>query len=182
KTKWKLSLTDVLSIVFILLILLDPYIVYHIGFQFSFLVTFGLLISRKWISQSKSSFFAILQISFVSQMMILPLQLAYFYNFQPLSIVIYTAVVPYFSLFVIPFMFFMLVTSALPFVSGLLDMIFVPIHEAFLRVMGMMDQFAYAPFVMGPLPFASAAIYYVLFVGMMHQLQKEKAVQAFKYG
>src|SRR5699024_10050729 len=79
---------DVLSIVFILLVAVDRYIVYHIGFQFSFLVTFGLLLSRRWLSQSTSYVFSVLQISFVSQMMILPLQLAYFSTFHPLTILL----------------------------------------------------------------------------------------------
>src|SRR5699024_6931858 len=88
KLKWKLNYTDVISIVFLLLILFDPFIVYHIGFQLSFAVTFGLIVSQDWISQTTSNTMRILQISFISQMIILPLQLHYFYLFQPLSIII----------------------------------------------------------------------------------------------
>lgn len=52
--KWKMTYTDVLSIVFILLIILDKYIIFHIGFQLSFAVTFGIILSRKWLSKSNS--------------------------------------------------------------------------------------------------------------------------------
>src|SRR5699024_11349298 len=50
-SKWKLSISvsDVISIVFLLLILFDPMIIYHIGFQFSFIVTFGFILSVKWL-------------------------------------------------------------------------------------------------------------------------------------
>src|SRR5699024_5873256 len=98
----------------LLLILFDKYIVYHVGFQLSFIVTFGLILSKHWIGQSNLRVLQGLQISFVSQMMILPLQLAYFSTFQPSSILLYFLVVPYFSLFVIPYMFILLVLSFLP--------------------------------------------------------------------
>src|SRR5690625_7130230 len=50
----KHSVTDVISLIFISLIAMDPYIIYHIGFHFSFLFTFWLLLSRYWILYSSS--------------------------------------------------------------------------------------------------------------------------------
>src|SRR5699024_10525890 len=41
KIKLRFSVTDTLSIVFLLLIIFDKFIVYHAGFQLSFAVTFG---------------------------------------------------------------------------------------------------------------------------------------------
>src|SRR5690625_7822089 len=66
----KHSVTDVISLIFISLIAMDPYIIYHIGFQFSFLVTFGLLLSRDWLLHTSSPFWQLLKISFISQMVI----------------------------------------------------------------------------------------------------------------
>src|SRR5699024_437655 len=111
KLNIKFSVTDVLSFIFIILIAMDKYIVYDIGFQLSFSVTLGLLLSKNWLSQTNVSLFSILKISFVSQLVILPLQIAYFSNFQPLSILLNVIVVPYFSLFVIPLMFFIFLLS-----------------------------------------------------------------------
>src|SRR5699024_9133843 len=54
KVKSNNSITDTISIVFLLLIVAHPYVVYHIGFQLSFLVTFGLILSKKWLVQSPS--------------------------------------------------------------------------------------------------------------------------------
>src|SRR5699024_7299715 len=105
KINLRLSITEILSIVFLSLLLANRYIVYQIGFQSSFLVTFGLILSRRWVEETDSLFFQVLIISFVSQMMIVPLQFNYFYTFSPLSIVLNTIVVPYFSLLVIPLMF-----------------------------------------------------------------------------
>ena len=44
KYKVKMNISDIISIVFLFLIFVNPYIVYHIGFQFSFLVSFGLIL------------------------------------------------------------------------------------------------------------------------------------------
>src|SRR5699024_1822733 len=101
----KVSSIDGLSIIFILLISWDPYIVYHIGFQFSFLTTIALLLSRKWLLQTSSPFWNVAQISLIAQISILPLQLQAFHVFQPLSILLNIFVVSYFSIVIIPFLF-----------------------------------------------------------------------------
>src|SRR5699024_948132 len=63
----KISRTDVISIVFLLLLLMNKFIIYHVGFQFSFAVTFGLILSAKWFKTAKSRIETILQISFIAQ-------------------------------------------------------------------------------------------------------------------
>lgn len=124
------SALDVISIVFLFLLLFEPFLIYHIGFQFSFSVTLGIILSRKWLKATSSPSHQLLIISFISQMAILPLQLNYFSLFQPLSILVNVIVVPYFSLFVIPFMFIILLLSFLPssFLHAL-DVLFIFIHE-----------------------------------------------------
>lgn len=182
KLKWRITAMDVLSIVFILLVAVDRYIVYHIGFQFSFLVTFGLLLSRRWLSQSTSYVFSVLQISFVSQMMILPLQLAYFSTFHPLSILLNVVIVPYFTLFVIPSMFLLLLFSPLTFIVNLFDQLFVPIHRLFIAFIELVDQMAFYPMILGALSAPVIVIYYILFFAFMYYLQVKKSRHAFYNG
>lgn len=107
KVRLSFHLQDTISVVFLILIIVNPLFVYHIGFQFSFLVTFALILSRQWLQQTTSPLWQLLIICYVSQMAILPLQFHYFHTFQPLSIFVNFIIVPYFSLFVIPFMFFL---------------------------------------------------------------------------
>lgn len=183
KIKVVYSLIDVLSILFLLLMLFDKYIIYHIGFQLSFLVTLGLLLSGKWIASTKSPLIISLQISFVAQMMIIPLQLAYFYTFQPLSILLNLLVVPYFSLFVIPFMFLVLLLSPLPIpILSLFNSVFETIHRLFIDVLQVIDQVAYFPYILGAMPLYAVIIYYILFLFFMDALQREKAWRALKFG
>lgn len=183
--KWKLrySVTDVISIVFILLILMDKFIIYNVGFQFSFLVTFGLLLSKDWFMKNSSSFLLMLRISFISQMMILPLQLAYFYTFQPLSILLNLIVVPYFSFFVIPLMFFLLILSPVSTTfMKMIDSIFGDINGVFIAFIESVDQIADFPMVIGPLPTSLVIIYYALFFLLMKHVQVDKPRRAFGYG
>lgn len=159
KIRLDFSVTDILSIVFLLLILVDKYIVYHVGFQLSFVVTFGLLLSRQWISQTNSALLQVFYISFVAQLMILPLQLAYFYTFQPLSIILNVLVVPYFSLFVIPFMFIMLMLSPFPIIANIFDSLFKEVHQIALHIIQLIDMSLNYPFTIGPLPILSAVLF-----------------------
>src|SRR5699024_6793941 len=183
KAKLKFNYTDVLSIVFLLFILFDIYIVYHVVFQFSFIVTFALILSKNWIAQSNSSIFQLLQISFVSQMMILPLQLSYFSTFQPLSILLNVIVVPYFSIFVIPLMFIFLFLSPFPVsIVIFLDYFFVHIHSIFIHLVTLIDKHADYPWIIGNMPIVATVLYYVLFFMLMKYLQSANHPKAFTYG
>lgn len=183
KLKWKLNYTDVISIVFLLLILYDRFIVYHIGFQLSFAVTFGLIISQYWISQSPSNIVRILQISFISQMIILPLQLHYFSLFQPLSILLNLLMVPYFSLFVIPAMFGLLALHWLPqMVLSVFEFGFLFIHGSVLSLLEWMDKYLDYPFIIGEIPLYFTIVYYVLLIILMKSLEDNQLKRAFQYG
>src|SRR5699024_10154089 len=130
-------------------------------------------------------FVQILQVSFVSQLMILPLQFAYFSTFQPLSIVLNVIVVPYFTLFVIPFMFFLLPFSFLPLpvvVTDFFDHLFIRIHRLFVMMLEKVDTYADFPFIIGDISMHFAVIYYVLFFIFMRHLQRAHISKAFVYG
>lgn len=182
-SKWKvaLSATDVISIVFLLLILFDNLIVYHVGFQFSFIVTFGLILSGRWLIQS-SLFFQMLKISFVSQMVILPLQLIYFSFVQPLSILLNVIVVPYFSLFVIPGMFIMALLSPLPYIPTLFDQLFISTQLVMMTLVERVDHVMNYPWITGSFPVVLIFLYYLIFILFMSFVMKDSLKSAFKCG
>lgn len=182
KLKLKLSVSDVVSIVFLLLIFFDGYIIYHIGFQFSFIVTFSLILSRDWLIQTSSRFFQLINISFVSQMVILPFQFIYFSMVQPLSILLNVIVVPYFSFLIIPGMFLMGILSPLPFIPSMLDKLFLLLHERFLILLELLDKKLNYPWVNGSFPLMFIILYYVIFCMLMISINRKELVQAFKYG
>ena len=183
KYKVKMNISDIISIVFLFLIFINPYIVYHIGFQFSFLVSFGLILSQKWILQTNSNIFRVLQISFIAQMVILPLQVNYFYNFQPLSILLNFIIVPYFSFFVIPISFLLLLFLYIPApMIRIVEKIFLLIHEHVLTFIYFIDKYLYFPMLIGTMPTYIIIIYYVLIIFFMKYLENENKLKASFYG
>lgn len=178
----RVSVTDVISLVFIGLLMLDPLLTYQVGFQLSFIVAFALLLSKKWLNQSKHPLFLLVQVSFVSQIAIVPLQIGYFSVFQPLSIILNVLVVPYFTMLVIPFMFILLFSSPIPFLSGVLDMLFKSVHNVFMWVLEAVDRVADYPFILGSFPLIATILYYVFFLLMMKQVELRKNIKAFLYG
>src|SRR5690625_361273 len=179
KLRLDLQMQDTISLVFILLIVFNPYIIYHIGFQFSFLVTFGLILSRQWLSQTKSIGWQLLILSFVSQMVILPLQINYFHIFQPLSIILNFFVVPYFSLFVIPAMFFVLPAIYIaPKTINFIMSIIESIHEIVLSSLFFIDEHLYFPYVIGEFPLSFTIVYYVILGLLFIHLQNNELKKA----
>lgn len=179
----KVSRLDIVSIVFLLLIVANKYIIFHVGFQFSFAVTLGLILSAKWFSSAHSNVEMIFQISFIAQMMIVPLQMYYFYHFQPLSILLNVIIVPYFSIFVIPSMFFSFLLYVLPQALGdWLQRIFLTIHETVLLGINTLDRYVNVPFVSGEISLPIAIFYYMLLFAMMMRLEKKDRKQAFYFG
>lgn len=178
KTGIKWSVTDVLSIVFILLVTLDKLIIYHVGFQLSFAVTFALLISKQLIINSTSRIEQIIYISFIAQIAILPIQIYYFSLFQPLSILVNMVMVPYYSFFVIPMMFGLLIFSPLAIVS-FLDGIFLTIHEQAMNIVKFIDNYVNYSWIMGPLPWIVVLGFYMLFILFMQFWENNKLYKAF---
>ena len=181
KMKQKMNYSDIISIIFLFLMVLNKQIIYHVGFQLSFAVTFALIISKKWLAQSTTNIESIFKISFVSQMAILPLQLHYFSLFQPLSILLNIVIVPYFSIFVIPGMFLFLLGSFLPKAILIIpERIFFYIHDFAMSILEILDHYLDYPFIIGELSLLWMSIYYVLFVIMMIVLEKGRKQTGFQ--
>src|SRR5690625_969025 len=121
-----------------------------------------------------------MKISFISQMIIIPLQLYYFYYFQPLSIIANMLVVPYFSLFVIPTMFILLIISPIfPRFALTIDQLFVPIHKFLLNSINVFDQYLNQPWVLGEIPVILSIFYYGLLILIMKKLEQNQLKQSF---
>lgn len=183
KSQLRMNYADIVSIVFLCLVAIDRMIIYDVGFQFSFAVTYSLIFSRKLIQQTKSNVFRLMQISFISQMAILPLQIEYFHYFQPLSILINCIIVPYFSFFVIPLMFFLFLILPFPAIMTLpLEHIFKYCQHFLLRFLALIDQYIDYPFIIAELNVVEICFYYVILILFMQALEKNKRKRSLSYG
>lgn len=113
-TKWnqskKLLPIDIVSIVFIFYIFIQPYIIYDVGFQLSFSVTFSLVLSTRMIAPYVSKpIYLLLGTSFISQLASAPILLYHFYEFSIVSLFINIPFVPLFSMIILPVMLFVFI-------------------------------------------------------------------------
>jgi competence protein ComEC len=180
RLKVELSALDVISMVFLFLLLIDPYLIYQIGFQFSFIVTFAIILSRKWLASVTSPIYQILIIGFISQMAILPIQLNYFYLFQPLSILLNLVIVPYFSIFVIPLMFLLFLFSFLPDqILQSIDLLFIGIHQQVIQSIQWIDEWLNSPLYLAELPGWFFVLYYFLFILSIILIERKDVMKSF---
>lgn len=99
----RLSSLDALSITAICMLIFDPYLVFNIGFQFSFVGSFALLLSAPLLLESGNGVIRnSIYISFISQLVSTPILLYHFGYFSPYSIFLNILYVPFLSLVVLP--------------------------------------------------------------------------------
>ena len=91
--------------------------------------------------------------------------------------------VPYFSLFVIPFMFALLIFSWLPSsLLHVLEIIFHILHDRVLSFVLFADQYFHFPFIIGKLNIILVIVYYILLLLVMTASEKKQMILAFRYG
>lgn len=82
--KLDVKLHNILYIELFILIIINPFIIYGIGFQFSFVTSLSLIKSKKVISKNKNKLYQMFTISFVAFLSSLPICI---YNFNQISII-----------------------------------------------------------------------------------------------
>lgn len=94
---------DTISFAAIIYLLFKPYVIYDIGFQLSFLVTFSLILATPLLKQhSLKQINLLLVTSLISQLASMPILLYHFYEFSLVSFLLNIVFVPLFSIIVLP--------------------------------------------------------------------------------
>ncbi|MBC2181946.1 DNA internalization-related competence protein ComEC/Rec2 [Listeria sp. FSL L7-0233] len=100
-TKW--SSFSVICLSFILFFFLQPYVIYEVGFQLSYAVSFGIILSSKQIlTRQQNIFTKSLAISFVSTIMSSVVMMYHFYSFSWVGIFFNLLYVPIFTIIILP--------------------------------------------------------------------------------
>ena len=116
---------EALLTTFILMLFINPLLIFDIGFELSFLITFCLLMSDDFLSGSKNIFTSGFKISLVSSLASLPILVMNFYTFSYISIISNIFLVPIFSLVIFPLVLISYVVFL--FSSTIFNVIFKPI-------------------------------------------------------
>ncbi|MDT0048303.1 DNA internalization-related competence protein ComEC/Rec2 [Listeria cossartiae subsp. cayugensis] len=100
-TKW--SSFSVICLSFTLFFFLQPYVIYEVGFQLSYAVSFGIILSsRQILTRQQNIFTKSLAISFVSTIMSSVVMMYHFYSFSWVGIFFNLLYVPIFTIIILP--------------------------------------------------------------------------------
>ncbi len=116
KLNLKLSTLNILYLLFFILIIIKPFYIYDLGFIYSFLTSFGLILFSKRIKGNYIS--SLLKVSFIAFLFSLPVTLYNFYQFNLLTIFNNIIIVPLVSLVLFPLT---LITFIFPFLEIFLN-------------------------------------------------------------
>ncbi|MYL37235.1 DNA internalization-related competence protein ComEC/Rec2 [Halobacillus litoralis] len=180
----RIPLSDVIAWTAGFLLVWKPDYLHQAGFQFSFLVTFSLILSVPVLKRASGLWQQTIIISLICLLSILPLQIRYFYEFQPLSLFANVAMVPYFSFFVIPVSFLLFLSAfVLPGdVSRGVSSLFSDFHHRILSAGMSAGGLLDIPWVIGELASSAVLVFMILFVRMMIHWCRGKLERCFAYG
>ena len=119
----KISRVDLMILVFIVISLFDPYVIYEISFQFSYVISFFLVAFNKKINNSKNKK---LYMSFICFLVSFPIVIYNFYQVSLISILLNLFMIPFVSIIIFPLS---IITLIFPFLDNLLY-IFIKILES----------------------------------------------------
>ncbi|WP_369902561.1 DNA internalization-related competence protein ComEC/Rec2 [Bacillus manliponensis] len=99
----RLCSIDAISITAIVMLFYDPYVLFDIGFQFSFVGSLALLLSSSNLLNAQENLIkSAIYVSLLSQLASMPILLYHFGYFSPYSVLLNIIYVPFLSLFVLP--------------------------------------------------------------------------------
>jgi len=118
--KIKLDNKKILFLTAFLIILINPFIIYNNGFQYSFLITLAIMLESKYIKGNY--FIKIFKISLISFVVSLPITINMNYELNILSIFLNVFYVPFISIIVFPIS---IISFFIPFLSSLFKVLII---------------------------------------------------------
>ncbi|MDO5568655.1 MAG: DNA internalization-related competence protein ComEC/Rec2 [bacterium] len=116
--KLQVKTVNIMFILLIILLLYNPFYIYDLGFQFSYLISLVLIILSKKLSEYKNYFLKLLAVSSISFLVSFPIVIYNFYQINILSVIYNLLYVPFVSFIIFPLT---ILTFIFPFCSGLLS-------------------------------------------------------------
>lgn len=113
-----------------IVLFINPFIIYDVGFQFSFMISFFLLSFQKFLN-SKNYFVGLIKVSFVSFIASLPICIYSFSKFNLLSIIYNMFFVPFVSVILFPLS---LLTFCIPLLDNILSFLLFLLEESSLFI------------------------------------------------
>ena len=111
----KIKTLDIIFLVLVIAIVINPFYIYNVGFQFSYLISFSLILLSQKINNIRNWFYKNIYISFICLLVSFPISIFNFYQVNIFSIFINLILIPLVSVIVFPLA---LLTFIFPFLIG----------------------------------------------------------------
>lgn len=170
----RLSSLDALSITAICMLIYDPYLVFNIGFQFSFVGSFALILSAPiLLRRSNGVIRNAIYISIISQLVSTPILLYHFGYFSPYSIFLNFIYVPFLSIIVLPCSSIILVfIPIIPFLAkGLANVLSVGLIISN-NLLSYCESLPFTRLVFGQTPILLIVVYCVIIISILIVLER----------
>ncbi len=109
-----------MCLVLIILLLIQPFYIYNTSFQYSYIISFSLILYSYKIKTIKNKLKKSLYISFVSFMVSIPICIYNFYQINIFSIILNIVLIPLVSIIIFPLS---LISFIIPYLSNLLNIL-----------------------------------------------------------
>jgi competence protein ComEC len=153
--KRKIPKKEILIFIFFCLLLMNPFFLYHIGFLFSFLVSYAFILYKRW---PKYKWLHTLFQSFVAFLVTIPILINQNFEIQFLAPLYNLIFIPYVTILLFPLTVF---TFLIPILEPIL-LLTIQILE---YVVGKINQIPYGVIPFGHLNFVSFCIFYCFIYG-----------------
>ena len=167
KFNLNISMFKLMIILLFICVLIDPYIVYKIGFQYSYTISFYLITFNQLINKSKNKLYKLCIVSFISFIVSVPIAINNFSQINVLSIFLNIFFVPIVSSIIFPLS---LITFLFPFFNNLFT-ILINIFELLSITFSKIDNFI---FIMSKISTLFIIIYYIIISITLYFLSKNK--------
>ncbi|MDD2435105.1 MAG: DNA internalization-related competence protein ComEC/Rec2 [Bacilli bacterium] len=165
--KVNISTLDILILIGFLLLLINPYYVYHLGFKFSFIISFYLILFQKFIANYKNYFIQLFMVSLVAFLASIPLMINNFFYISLLTPIFNIFFVPLVSVIIFPLS---LITFIFPFLLPLFNLSITILESLSL----MCSKVTYLNIILKDVPMYIYFLYYLLITYVLYQMNKQK--------
>ena len=167
KLNLKISTINIMLLLLIIVIIIDPFIINKIGFCYSYIISFYLILFNKIISKSNNKIIKLFLVSLISFMASLPITINNFFKINVLSILINIVFVPIISSIIFPMS---LVSVFIPFIDSFL----YKIINIFESISIYIFKITFMSFTMSKMNTYILLLYYIVITFILYMIMKNR--------
>ena len=163
----QINASHLLILLACVVIIYNPYIIYNVAFQFSYIITFYLIISSKFLKKIKNYFYKIFIVSLISLLASIPIMINHFHSINVIGFIYNLFYIPFVSFIILPLVF---VTFLIPSIKPILDLIGYVLEITSICL----SNIKYGTITLCHCSLIIIIIYYVIITFIIYKINKHK--------